>query len=65
MKDLETELPIQSDGSIVARVKKLHFYSVREDFINIWRQHEQFLLDYEERLKRTVQRQAKIGNCYV
>lgn len=61
MKDLEAELPIEDDGSVIARVKRLHFYSVREDFLNVWKQHEQFLLDYEEKIKRTVQRQAKIG----
>lgn len=62
MKELEIELPKVDDCSIIARVKRLHFYSVREDFIDVWRHHEQFLVDYEERVKRTMQRHAKIGN---
>lgn len=63
MKELEIDLPALDDSSVVARVRRLHFYSVREDFINVWKHHEQFLLDYEGRVKKTMQRQAKIGNC--
>lgn len=62
MKELEIDLPKSDDSSVVARVKRLHFYSVREDFITVWKNHEQFLVDYEERVKRTIQRHAKIGN---
>lgn len=55
------ELPLSNDKSIVARVHLLHFYSVREEFLIVWKQHEQFLLDYEERVKRELRRQARIG----
>lgn len=65
MKELEVDFPTADDGSVIARVKRLHFYSVREEFIIVWKHHEQFLLDYEERVKRTIQRHAKIGNYYV
>lgn len=61
MKELEIDLPKADDSSVIARVKRLHFYSVREDFMVVWKNHEQFLLDYEERVKRTIQRHAKIG----
>lgn len=62
MRELEIELPNGNDGSTLARVKRLHFYSVREEFLQIWKQHEQFLMEYEDRVKRALQRQAKIGN---
>lgn len=62
MKEIEMDLPTSDDTSIIARVKRLHFYSVREEFLDVWKQHEQFLSDYEERVKRTIQRHAKIGN---
>lgn len=62
MKELEMDLPKSDDGSVIARVKRLHFYSVREEFLAVWKQHEQFLSDYEERVKKTIQRHAKIGN---
>lgn len=64
MKELEIELPKTDDSSVIARVKRLHFYSVREEFIGVWKNHEQFLLDYEEQVKRTIQRHAQIGEWY-
>lgn len=57
------DLPDGTDMATVARVKRLHFYSVREEFLLIWRYNEQFLMDYEERLMRQVQKQARIGKC--
>lgn len=65
MKELEMELPSTNDKSIIARVNFLHFYSVREEFLIVWKQHEQFLLDYEERVKREVLRQARIGKIHL
>lgn len=62
MKEQEIDLPKSDDCSVIARVKRLHFYSVREEFIVVWKHHEQFLSDYEERVKKTIQRHAKIGN---
>lgn len=61
MKEMEMELPQKDDNGMVARVKRMHFYSVREEFIIIWNFHEQFLVDYEERLVRRLRNQAKIG----
>lgn len=65
MKELEIDLPKSDDTGVIARVKRLHFYSVREDFITVWKNHEQLLLDYEERVKSTIQRHARIGNYVV
>lgn len=61
MKELEIDLPEADDGTIVARIKRLHFYSVREEFLNVWKDQEQFLLLYEERVKKALQRQASLG----
>lgn len=58
---MEIDLPKPSDGSIVARIKRLHFYSVREEFLHVWKDHEQFLVVYEERVKKALLRQAKMG----
>lgn len=62
MKELEIDLPKSDDSGVIARVKRLHFYSVREEFIIVWKHHEQFLMDYEERVKTAIQRQARISN---
>lgn len=64
MKELEVDLPKPDDGTIVARIKRLQFYSVREEFLNVWKDHEQFLLVYEERVKKALLRQARIGECH-
>lgn len=64
MKELEIELPGTDDNSTIARVKQLHFYSVREEFLGVWKHHEQFLLEYEERLVRRARIQAQIGNFF-
>lgn len=58
------ELPESSDASIVARIKRSHFYLVREEFLIVWKEHENFLLVYEERVKMALHRQAKIGECH-
>lgn len=60
MKELEMDLPKSGDMSMVARIKRLHFYSVREDFLNVWKTHEHFLLMYEEGVKKALLRQARI-----
>lgn len=61
MKDMEIDLPRANDSCIIARVKHMNFYCIREEFLTIWKQHEKFLNEYEERLKRAVQIQARIG----
>ncbi|XP_055301093.1 syntaxin-4 [Sitodiplosis mosellana] len=65
MKEQEIDMPTADDCSVIARVKRLHFYSVREEFIVVWKHHEQFLSDYEERVKKTIQRHAKIVDAYI
>lgn len=61
MKDLEINLPFKDDYTILSRIKRTHYYSVREDFLNVWRDNELFLVNYEEKVKKTLLRQAKIG----
>lgn len=61
MKDMEIDLPKTDDSCVIARVKRMNFYCIREEFLTIWKQHEHFLNEYEERLKRAVQKQARIG----
>lgn len=62
MKTMEVDLPAADDHSLTARINRLHFYSVREEFLNAWKEHEQFLAEYEERLKMALKRQARIGD---
>lgn len=65
MKEFEIDLPSIENRSIAARIHLLHFYSVREDFLNAWTKHEAFLLEHEQKVKRALQRQASIGDCCI
>lgn len=61
MKELEVNLPWKDDFSTLARVKRINFYCLRDDFLAAWREHEAFLVYYEERLTKSLIRQAKIS----
>lgn len=61
MKTLEVDLPQTDDHSLSGRINRLHFYSVREEFLNKWKEHELYLVEYEERLKKAIRLQAQIG----
>lgn len=67
MKELEVNLPWKEDYSTLARVKRINFYCIRDDFLAAWREHEAFLVYYEERLTKSLIRQAKISmeNCFL
>lgn len=54
-------LPWKEDYSTLARVKRINFYCIRDDFLAAWREHEAFLVYYEERVTKSLIRQAKIG----
>ena len=62
MKTLETNLPNREEDSTLSRIKRTNFYCVREDFLTTWREHEMFLVTYEEKVKKALMRQAKISN---
>jgi len=61
MKHLEEDLPFKDDVRAVARIKRSNFYLSREEFLSVWKEHEISLANYEEKLKKIIMRQAKIG----
>lgn len=61
MRDLEKDLPFKDDHEVLSRIKRTNFYCVRDDFLTAWREHEHFLVVYEEKVKKTLIRQAKIS----
>lgn len=61
MKQLELNLPPADDFAVLARIRRTNFYCVRDDFLQAWRDHEAFLVYYEERLTKSLIRQAKIS----
>uniref|UniRef100_A0A1L8DB90 Putative snare protein syntaxin 1 n=1 Tax=Nyssomyia neivai TaxID=330878 RepID=A0A1L8DB90_9DIPT len=63
MKKLEATLPFKDDFKAISRIKRYHFHFVREEFIDAWNEHEAFLVEYEERIKRMLKKQARIVNA--
>lgn len=61
MKDIETDLPGRSDTCIVARIRRWQYFSTREDFNIAWREHEHILTHYEDKVKKILQNQARLG----
>lgn len=61
MKELEIDLPWKDDHTTIARIKRTNFSCVRDDFLNAWREHEHFLVMHEEKIKKSIFRQAKLG----
>lgn len=62
MNNLKNDLPTPDDENIVARINRFQLCSVQEEFFEIWKQYELFIIDYEKRVKMRLQRTAKIGN---
>lgn len=61
MENLKNDLSTPDDENVAARINRFQLYSVQEEFFEIWKQYELFLLDYEKRVKMKLQRTAKIG----
>lgn len=61
MKLLDVNQPDAKDFTLLARIKRLNFHCIRDDFLTAWHEHEAFLVYYEERLTKSLIRQAKIG----
>lgn len=65
MRDLEKDLPCKDNYEIISRIKRTNFYCVRDDFLTAWREHEHFLVVYEEKVKKTLMRQAKLSEILI
>lgn len=61
MKSLETNLPKLNDFTTLARMKRINFYCVKDDFVKAWSEHETFLVQYETKIKNDLMRQAKLS----
>lgn len=61
MKILEINLPENNDYTTIARMKRINFYCVKEDFVKAWSDHETFLVQYETKIKNDLMRQAKLS----
>ncbi|XP_065364698.1 syntaxin-4-like [Calliphora vicina] len=62
-KKLESKLPDQEDFSALARMKRLLYFGFFQQYVIIWTKNEQFLLEFEQKLKKKLQMQSQILNC--
>uniref|UniRef100_A0A0K8TNM0 Putative snare protein syntaxin 1 n=1 Tax=Tabanus bromius TaxID=304241 RepID=A0A0K8TNM0_TABBR len=61
-KELKADLPKSDDYTLEARMKRTLFYGMHQEYINIWTSHEEFLQNYETKLKKNLQLHSKIMN---
>lgn len=59
---MEAELPSDLENNAVARIKKTQLYSTKEQLLIVWKEYSQFLLQYEDKFKKLITKQAKIVN---
>ncbi|XP_061392625.1 syntaxin-4-like [Musca vetustissima] len=62
-QEFRANLPPENDYSLESRMKRTLFYGLHQNYIDIWRKNEQFLHNYETKLKQHLQMQSKIINC--
>lgn len=60
LKKLESSLPAASDFTALARMKRLLYYGFFQQYVTIWTHKEQFLTDFEQKLKKKLQIQSQI-----
>lgn len=62
IKNLEAELPTDQENNAISRIKKTQLYSTKEQLLIVWKEYSQFLLQYEDKFKKLITKQAKIVN---
>lgn len=62
-QEFKTNLPTEDDYSLEARMKRTLFYGLYQSYINVWTRNEEFLQNYEQKLKKNLQMQSRIINC--
>lgn len=62
IKNLEAELPSDQENNAISRIKKTQLYATKEQLLIVWKEYSQFLLQYEEKFKKLITKQAKIVN---
>ncbi|KAM7348225.1 syntaxin-4-like isoform 2-T2 [Cochliomyia hominivorax] len=62
-KKLENNLPQPDDFSTLARMKRGLYYGFFQQYIMLWSRNEQFLMDFEQKMKKKLQIQSQILNC--
>lgn len=57
---METEID-ENDLSALSRIKKIQFLLIKDFYLKTYREHEEFLNAYDEKVKKIAQMEAKIS----
>lgn len=60
IKEIEGEID-EKDLRTIARIKRIQFLLIKDHYINTYREHEEFLVQYDTRVKKIAMREAKIS----
>lgn len=55
----------EKDASTIARIKRIQFLLIKDFYIRTYREHGEFLLQYESKAKKIAQREAKISKLKI
>lgn len=62
---LKLKLRPKDDYSLGARMSRNLFYGLYRNYIEVWTRNENFLQQYEQKLKTNLQIQSRISNFYL
>lgn len=61
-QQLKAQLPSKDDYGLEARMNRNLFYGLYRNYIEVWTRNENFLQQYEHKLKTNLQIQSRISN---
>ncbi|XP_055586042.1 syntaxin-4 isoform X2 [Uranotaenia lowii] len=67
IKRLQDELEQETDkrGTVLFRIKHTQFLVIKDDYLSAYREHEEFVNYYEEKIKKLMKMEAMAMNCNI
>jgi hypothetical protein len=64
IKIFQQGLSVPSPRRIITRVKNLQLSLIKNEYLNVYREHSIFVEKYEEKLKKILKREAQISEIH-
>ena len=61
IKVFQDELAEPCESRIIFRVKNMQLSLIKNEYLNVYREHSMFVEKYEEKLKKILKREAQIS----
>lgn len=66
IKQLQEELAEEERrGSVLFRIKHTHFLVIKDDYLNAYREHEEFVTYYENKIINLMKKEAKASRLLI